>query len=87
MYLHERRVLVSAASVRHNIEVVLVRLGDDEVVYDPSLLIGEEGQCTLIMRTEEKEIGRCTRSYASSPSQSLVKHLVAINFFVLTLQH
>ena len=60
MYLHERRVLVGAASVRHNIEVGLVCLGDNEVVYDPSVLIGEEGQCSLIMRMtmDEKVIGR-----------------------------
>lgn len=42
-----RWILVSTAGVGHHVEVALVGLCDDEVVHNPALLIGEEGQGTL----------------------------------------
>lgn len=47
VHLHVSRVFVSTAGVGHDVQVGLVRLCHNEVVHNPALLIGEEGQRTL----------------------------------------
>lgn len=48
-HLHASRVFVGAASVGDDVEIALVRPCHDEVIDYSSFVIGEEGQCTLVV--------------------------------------